>query len=135
VLDTNIWISALLWGGKPAEIITAAEKGQVSIYISEDITAEIAQVLAYPKIERMYQGQFRREDLIEQILKIAKFVEVKVKVNVVEEHWADNKFLECALASKAHYVISGDKHLLKLQSYKRVKILPVSDLLLTRKVA
>ena len=129
VLDTNVWVSALLWGGKPAEIIEAAEKGKLRIFISEEIIVEISQVLAYPKIEKIYKTELRRQELIEQVLKIAKFVKATAKVEVVNEHPADNKFLECALAAKANYIVSGDKHLLKVVSYKKIQVSPLSDFL------
>ena len=92
--------------------------------------AEISQVLAYPKLEKIYQTTIlHKEDLIEQVLKIAKFVKVKDKVQVIHEHSADNKFLECALAAKADYIISGDKHLLNVVAYKKIKMLLASDFL------
>ncbi len=51
------------------------------------------------------------------MLKNSSFVKASSKVQVVVEHPADNKFLDCALAAKADYVVSGDKHLLKVVSF------------------
>ncbi|MCL4429411.1 MAG: putative toxin-antitoxin system toxin component, PIN family [Candidatus Bathyarchaeota archaeon] len=122
-------MSALLWGGKPAAIIQAAEDGKVRIFISESIAAEIGEVLAYPKLEKIYRQELRREDLVAQVLKNAKFVKAPSKVQIIQEHPADNKFLDCALAADADCVVSGDKHLLKVVSFKKTKILTVSDFL------
>jgi putative PIN family toxin of toxin-antitoxin system len=92
--------------------------------------AEISQVLTYPKLQRIYQAtELRREDLIEQVLKTAKFVKVTNKLEVIQEHPADNKFIECALAAKAQYIVSGDKHVLRVDAYKRIKMLNASDFL------
>jgi putative PIN family toxin of toxin-antitoxin system len=130
VLDANVWISALLWGGKPAEIVKAAEKGRFVILLSEEIAGEISQVLAYPKIAKVYQAaSLRRENLIETVLKIGKFVQVTRKVHVVVEHPADDKFIDYALAANVAYIVSGDKHLLKVGSYKNTRILPASEFL------
>jgi len=130
VLDVNVWVSALLWGGKPAEIVKAAEKGQIVILLTEEIAGEISQVLAYPKIAKMYQAaSLRRGDLVEAVLKIGKFVQVTTKAHVVVEHPSDDKFIECALAANAEYIVSGDKHLLKVGSYKKTRILSVSEFL------
>jgi putative PIN family toxin of toxin-antitoxin system len=130
VLDANVWISALLWGGKPAEIVKAAEKKQFVILLSEEIAGEISQVLAYPRIARVYQAaSLRREDIVEAVLKIGKFVQVTRKVSVVVEHPADDKFIECALAGSAEYIVSGDKHLLKVGSYKKTQVLSVNEFL------
>ncbi len=116
-------------GRQPAAIIEAAEEDRIIVLISEDIVAEIAEVLTYPKLEKIYSPKLRRKHMIEQVLKIAKLVKVKSRVKVIEEHPADNKFLECALSAKANYIVSGDKHVLKVLSYKQIKMLSVSDFL------
>ena len=67
--------------------------------------------------------------MIEQVLRIAKFVEVANKLEVIQEHPADNKILECALAAKADYIVSGDKHLLNVGAYKKTKIVSTNDFL------
>ena len=118
----------MLWGGKPAEIIKSAETQNVSIFLSEEIVAEINQVLTYPKIKNVYKALgLQSEDLIEAVLKIAKFVKVTKKLHVVEEHSADDKFIECAQSAKADYIISGDKHLLKVACYKQTRIVSVGE--------
>jgi putative PIN family toxin of toxin-antitoxin system len=120
----------LLWGGKTAEIIKAAEECKIYIFTSEEIIAEISRVLAYPKLEKIYQAEkLRREDLIEAVLKIAKFVKVTKKVNIVHEHPADDKFIECALAAGAEYIVSGDKHLLNVGCHKKTQILSTDEFL------
>jgi putative PIN family toxin of toxin-antitoxin system len=130
VLDTNIWISALLWGGKPAKIIKAAEQGRISILTSEGIISEISQVLTYPKLKRIYQSEgLGIENLIETVLKISRLVNVNKNLAVVKEHPADDKFIECAQASGAEYIVSGDKHLLKVGCYKKTQIVSVNEFL------
>lgn len=130
VLDSNVWISALIWGGKPAEIIKAAENGKVCIVISEEIVEEISQVLNYPKLKKVYEAEgLPHQELIEAVVKVGKFVQVTRKVKVVLEHPADDKFIDCALAAKAAYIVSGDKHLLKIGSYRKIPILSVSKFL------
>ncbi len=130
VLDVNVWVSALLWGGKPAEIVKAAEDGKVAIVVSEEIVGEISQVFNYPKLRKVYQAAgLRHKDLMEAVLKVVKFVEVSKRVSVVVEHPPDDKFIECALAAGADYIVSGDRHLLKIGGYKRTRILSVSEFL------
>jgi putative PIN family toxin of toxin-antitoxin system len=116
----------LLWGGKPAEIIKSAEAQYVSVFLSEEIVAEITQVLTYPKIKNVYKALgLKSQDLIEAVLKIAKFVKVTKKLCVVLEHSADDKFIECAQSANADYIISGDKHLLKVACYNETQIVSV----------
>jgi len=120
----------LLWGGKPAEIIKAAEQKKISILTSEEIIAEIRQDLTYPKFKKIYQAEgLRSEDLIETVLKTVKFVKVTTKLQVVLEHPADDKFIECAKAAEAPYIVSGDNHLLKIASYKKTQIISVNEFL------
>lgn len=124
----------MLWGGKPAEIVKAAEQGKVCLIISEEIIEEISQVLTYPKLKKVYEAEgLPHQELIEAVLKIGKFVQVTQKVRVVLDHPSDDKFIDCALAAKAGYIVSGDKHLLKIGSYRKIPILSVSAFLLRLK--
>jgi putative PIN family toxin of toxin-antitoxin system len=91
--------------------------------------AEISEVLAYPKLEKTYGSELRRDELVEQVLKIAEFVEAPSVADVIKEHLADNKFLDCALAGNADYIVSGDRHLLKVVSYRKTGIVTVSNFL------
>ena len=86
--------------------------------------------MTYPKLKKIYQAEgLHREDLIETVLKIGKFVKITKKLNVVKEHPADDKFIECAFAAGADYIVSGDKHLLKVACYKKTQIVPVNEFL------
>jgi uncharacterized protein len=130
VLDTNVWVSALLWGGKPAAIVKAAEEGKVAIFASEETVGEISQVLAYPKLVKILQSEgLHHEELIEAVLKVVKFVEATQRVKIVLEHPADDKFIDCALADRADYIVSGDKHLLKVGNYKETRVVSVNEFL------
>jgi putative PIN family toxin of toxin-antitoxin system len=130
VLDSNVWISGLIWDGTPGQILRAAQEDKLWLLISEEILAEISRVLDYPKIKNDYEPAGRsREDIIALIVMLGTVVQVTQRVDVVNEHPADNKVIESALAGKADYLISGDKHLLKLGSYKKIKILYVKDFL------
>jgi putative PIN family toxin of toxin-antitoxin system len=130
VLDVNVWVSALLWGGKPAEIVKAAEQGKVRLFASEEIVREISQVLNYPKLRRVYEAEeMNREELIEAVLKVVQLVQATRRVKAVLEHPTDDKFLECALEARADYVVSGDKHLLKVGNYEKIQVVSVREFL------
>jgi putative PIN family toxin of toxin-antitoxin system len=130
VLDTNVWVSAMIWGGLPAEVIKAAENKKILIITSEEIIKEVNQTLAYPKLKRIYEkAGVTRQELVEAALRIGKLTEVKTKVNVVHEDAADNKFLECALDSKADFLVTGDEHLLKIERYKKTRVVSVKQFL------
>ena len=91
---------------------------------------EISRVLTYDKIVKIYEAEgLPRDQLVETVLKIAKFIKVTKKVKAVLARPAEDKVIECALAAKADYIVSGDKHLLELTSHKETKILSVSEFL------
>ena len=130
VLDTNVWVSAMIWGGSLTEIINYAEDSRICIILSEDIVEEINRTLAYPRLRRVYENAgITRQELIEAALRIGKLVEVKTKVNVVHEDPADNKFLECAFDGKADFLVTGDEHLLRIEHYKATRIASVRQFL------
>ena len=120
----------MIWGGSPARIIKAAEEGKVWIVTSEEIVNEISQTLTYPRLKRICdEAGVSRQQLIRIVLQVAGLVEVKSKVHVVQADPADNKFLECAVDGKADYIVSGDYHLLKIGSYKKMRIISVRQFL------
>ena len=63
------------------------------------------------------------------MLKNAKFVNVTKRINFIVEHPADDKFIECAQAAGADYIVSGDKNLLKVACYKKTQIVSVNEFL------
>ena len=67
--------------------------------------------------------------MIETVLETSKFIKVTKKVKAVFAHPADDKVIECALAAKADYLVSGEKHLLELTRHKKTRILSVSQFL------
>ncbi len=123
VLDTNIIISSL-WGGNPGRIIKYWEKGKILLIVSQPILDEYFEVL----------NRFNlNEDEIEDTTILFSnpnrtlIVSPKLKIHLIHKDPADNKFLECAFEGKAAYIISGDTHLLELQSYKNIKIVSARD--------
>ena len=119
VIDTNVIISALGWGGRPDEVIQKIAKGEVTLYLSSEIINEIVEVMNYPKFNFSPQKKQRLISILEQK---AIIVEPKESVQVIEDDPTDNIFLECAIEAKAEFLISGDKHLLALGEFRFVKI-------------
>jgi predicted nucleic acid-binding protein len=64
----------------------------------------------------------------EQILKNTKFVETTVKLKVIKDHPTDDKLIECTVSAKVDYIISSDKHLLNVISYKKHKYCQLTSL-------
>lgn len=127
VVDTNVTISALFWGGYPRKLYELIRAGKVTLLLSHAIEAELFRVLSYAKF-----GLTLTEilPLLNDIRKYAEFVKTISKIEVVAQDPTDNIFIECAWDGKADYLISGDHHLLDLGSYQGIQILKAKDFLL-----
>ncbi len=127
-LDTNVLISAFGWGGKPKEILYKIIDGEIELFISESQFTELAKTLDYPKFKFSEEQKERFKALI---FKIAIFVEPLERVEIIKTDPDDNIFLECALAGKLDYIVTGDSDLLKLNEFKGTKIVTPEDFLFT----
>lgn len=119
VLDTNILISAILFGGNPREILKLVIQGRINAFISPALVREFQDVLARPKFRLRPEDCFLIYKEIEVLL-ITVFP--KTTINVVHADPDDNAVLECALAAQADTIITGDPHLLDLAEFKGIRI-------------
>ncbi|MGB9682650.1 MAG: putative toxin-antitoxin system toxin component, PIN family [bacterium] len=126
VLDTNVYISAILFGGKPEKIRNLAKGGDIELLISEFIIGEIAQILR----RKFGWENWKISETIDEIREISILIIPSLKISVVIEDPLDNRILECAVEGKAQYIVTGDKqHLLPLKEYKGINILSPSEFL------
>jgi len=126
VLDTNVLISAILFGGKPRQILEKAIRGEIRLCLSEPILEELKGVLQRSKFD--YSPEMI-QFILTELTAIADFVNPSETINIVAEDPEDNRILECAIAANADYVISGDSHLLKLNKYFNIDILSAAAFL------
>ena len=61
-------------------------------------------------------------EILERVFQFVNIIVPSVKVDVVKDDSDDNKIIECAIKSNAEYILSYDKHLLKLKEYKGIRI-------------
>jgi len=118
VLDTNIWVASIRWGGRPSRIRRLAEQGIFTSVLSLAILAEITRVL------REYFG-FSDEEAYEWHCRIGESSELITPsrfLNAVPNDPDDNKFVECAVEGRAEYIVSRDDDLLRLGRYDTVRI-------------
>ena len=126
VLDTNVYISAILFGGKPEKIRSLSRDGEIEFLVSEAIILEIADVL-----RRKFNWESWQISLvIDEVRESATLIIPRQSVSVIQEDEADNRVLECALEGNAEYIISGDKrHLLQMARYGEIEILSPDEFL------
>lgn len=125
VFDTNIFISAFNFLGLPRTIFERALQGDFQLVISKQIIVEMSGVL-----RKKFNYDLPELEEVEQFLiMLCEIVEPKRRIKRIIEDPSDNMILECAVEGKADYIVSGDKHLLKLKKFESVPILQPSDFL------
>ena len=126
VIDTNVVVSGLLFGGKPGEIVALWKKRKIKPLSSGEIIQEYLRVLAYPR----FQLTEAEIDFIltQEILPLFQVIDVKEGKSFIRQDPSDDKFIWCALAGKAECIISGDLHLLGFKA-SPIPILSVQALL------
>lgn len=126
VFDTNIFISMFIWRNKELEFLydLFCQK-QITISINHQIIQEITHVLNYPKFTiPLLKAGLTTEKIISAITNDCLIFSSSAKpLRIIKDDPSDNMFLDCAQKSNADFIISGDKHLLKLKSFQNIPIL------------
>ena len=130
VIDTNVFVSSF-FEGNPRKVITLWKTGAVTLCLSKPIIDEYIEVL-----QRL--GLQDEKELGELLGLFARgfhsvFTANTPKLYVVEDDPDDNKFIECAVALKADFIISGDKALTAIQDYMGIKIINPKEFIHTHK--
>ncbi len=119
VADTNVYMSALNFGGVPDQVLAPARRGTIELFVSKPILQEIEGVLK----RKFGWPPGRTREALATLGEFTKGVEPTERVAVVEKDEPDNRVLECALAAKATVIVSGDSHLRELGSFRGARIL------------
>ncbi len=120
VFDTNVFVSALMSKrGNPALLLDRVRKSY-TLFISKDILSELKDVISRDKF-----GYTEEEvnTFLEAIISFSDVVNPDIKIDAIKADPDDNMILECAVTSGASYIVSGDKHLLDLIEYGKIKII------------
>ncbi|HUS88390.1 MAG TPA: putative toxin-antitoxin system toxin component, PIN family [Desulfosporosinus sp.] len=126
VLDTNVLISAIVFGGNPRKLLEAILRGEPKLFLCDYILNELIGVLLRPKFD--FPPDVIRS-IISELNAISYVVTPTVRIRKIKEDPADNKILECALEANADYIISGDSHLLNQKVYRNVKVITPAEYL------
>lgn len=119
VIDTNVFVSGLFFSGPPYRILKAWQNGQFRIAVSEDIIDEYKRVIDTLSAKL---GDIDLDAVIERLVIDAEMVVGYAFNRPVCEDPDDDKFLACAMLSQSRYLVSGDKHLLKLGTFLNTEI-------------
>ena len=128
VLDTNIVVSGLVWGGVPLRLLDLGRDGRVMLLTSSILLDELADVLERDKFAHMLAlRDITPAFLMQRYGMLAKLVAPQPIARTVPNDADDDAVIATALAAKADLIASGDRDLLTLRSYQGIPILNASD--------
>ena len=126
VLDSNVFISNLHFGGAISKLFEAVQEKKVTVCVSKEIVDEVIQ-----KLETKFKWD--KNELLEAeelVSTIGENVVPSSQITVIKADPTDNKILSCALEAQADYIVTGDKkHILPLKKFKGIPILSPRDFL------
>ena len=126
VIDTNVFISGLIFTGKPSEVLELFIKGEIEVYISPFILKELKGILR----KKFEWNEKQLQKILDKIKKKAVIVQPETKISIIKAKKDDNRILECGVDGRVQYIISGDRrHILPLKNFRGIKILSPSEFL------
>jgi putative PIN family toxin of toxin-antitoxin system len=128
VLDTNVVVSALIWGGTPFKLLQAATDGYLTLYTSPALLAELREVLTRDHLaRRLTQQQTAVEDAIRLYAEMSIPITPLATPRAVPNDIDDDQVIACALAAGATLIVSGDNDLLVLHPWRGIHILNAAE--------
>lgn len=126
VADTNTVVSGLLWQGAPRRLVNLGRSRQISLFTSQALLAELAEVLARDKFaKRIAAAKLSARTLVTDYALMAQLIEVASLPAPVSRDPDDDAVIACALTAKAEIIVSGDRDLLEIESHQGVLIVTV----------
>jgi putative PIN family toxin of toxin-antitoxin system len=129
VLDTNVIASALLWDGEPRRLLRLQRGGKISLFTSVQLLSELTDVLARPKLQKKIAASLLSVD---QLVDLYTAVVTLVRPSLVSGVAADpddDIVIGTALAARADSIVTGDRALLSVVEFERVRIISVAEAL------
>ena len=118
VADTNVYVSIFQFRGKIGEILDLAVAGTIELCISEPILEELQGVLA----NKFQWSPERTEEVARTLLRFCRFVTPQQSLRVAADP-DDDRILECAVEAGADAIVSGDRDLLELNTFRNLPIM------------
>ncbi len=119
VFDTNILVSAFLWRGTPYRCLLTVQAGLAELIVSPSILTEFHGVL----VAKFAFTEAEAAEAVAFVRSTATHIEIPGVLKAVADDPEDDKFIETAQLAGAPYLVSGDKHLLRLATYGSVQII------------
>jgi uncharacterized protein len=124
VLDTNLLMSGIFFGGPPFEILQSWRQSKIKIVLSVPILFEYQRVAE--RLSARYPS-VNVEPIIRLLAIFGELVDTCGLSGTICNDQDDNKFIESAIASQSKLIVSGDKHLLNISGHKGIMVLTPRD--------
>lgn len=124
ILDTNLIVSALVYGGKPEQIYRLVLEKKIIAYISPFIITEVIEVLT----KKFHFNQIKLRQIERKVRKNFIVINPTEVISFVRDP-DDARVLEAAVEGDCNYIITGDQDLLDLKEYQKIKILTAEEFL------
>ena len=124
VLDTNVLVSAFVFpGGPPEAVYRRALSGELTIVVSRPLLAELGRVL----VDKFDWSPTYAEEVVAQLIRIGELVDPREAVDDIVDDPDDNRVLEAGAEGDADLIVSGDRHLLALGSWRHIPIVKPAE--------
>ena len=124
VLDTNVFVSAVFFGGPPGRVLAAWRDGVIDVVVSREIVREYVRV--GERLSERFPG-VALGPALDLVAAVAELVAAPPLPSAVCRDPDDDKFLACAMAANAKYIVSGDRDLLAVSPYRGVTVVRPRD--------
>ncbi|HWR77551.1 MAG TPA: putative toxin-antitoxin system toxin component, PIN family [Thiobacillus sp.] len=129
VLDTNVVVSAMLWGGNPKLLLQARREKRIELFTSVAMLAELTDILARPKFEKKIAASLLTVDqLVDGYAELTQVVRPTPTPRIAPDP-DDDVVIGTALAAKADLLVTGDRGLLDVGTYQGTRIVSVTEAL------
>ena len=126
VADTNVYVSAIVFGKTCETILALARAGVVELFVSPAIQKELQSVLG----QTFGWEEFQVREALDEVASLATLIRPSAKLSGVVFHDPDHRILECALDADADYLVTGDKkHLQPLKTFRGIEIVSPREFL------
>ena len=124
-LDSNVYVSGFVFGGKPKRVLEMAIDGEIEVAVSDPIIQEVRRHL----LGKFGWSEPRATEAVESITEFAKHVTPTETIDTVPTDPDDNRVLECAVSAGSQTIVTGDDDLLRLVAFRGIEIVRVADFL------
>ena len=123
VIDTNVVVSGIFFGGYPRQIVEAVGERRLAACATAEIVEEYEEIIE--EMIRRKQGHIQL-DVLTPFVSGLELMESGTKVRISRDP-DDDKFIECSIDAKALFIVSGDKDLLDIERYGKIKIITAAQ--------